>query len=370
MANPEKPVYFIGISWRDKGAVSDHFGALAQTLADRGNRVVLIVDQQRTDLVNHESNPAIYTYPSKVPTRLEDLSFLITLIRKFHPVCMVGVFRAVNLIALAGWLAKVPQRVVWYQTTSKQSVYDNNGPSRFQRVYQVERKKIFYRMATRIITSTQAMKHDLIDIYRISERKVVVFPNAIPSPGNELLSLPKIANRLVCVGRLAKIKGQETLIRAAAILIDEFPDLCVDFYGSGTPTELQAIARELVVDTVCHFNGKIPHKAVLENMAASSLTIVPSKDEAFGFVNIESMAVATPLVASKVGGIPEVVRDGVDGFLVPPDDPDALASRIRQLLLDQELRKKMGQNAREKFLMDYDQRNIIAQQVSFLEKLI
>ena len=131
----------------------------------------------------------------------------------------------------------------------------------------------------------------------------------------------------------------------------------------------QTLADELGVGDICHFRGAIPHAEVLENMAAAAITIVPSKDEAFGYVNIESMAVGTPVIASRVGGIPEIIRDGEDGFLIPPDDSSALAARIKTLLVDDRLRAKMGQNARNHFLACFELSRSIEQHARYFEKL-
>lgn len=365
----QESVFFIGLSYREKGVVADHFRELAQALVRRGHRVVFIIDQQRHDLENHSANPAFYTFPSMVPSKLVDLVFLLKLIYQYQPKCMIGVWRAVNLVVLAGWLTGVVNRVVWYRTTSKQSVFEINGPSTIKRKYQVLRKKIIYHLATIIITSTKAMEKDLISVYQVPEKKIIVFPNAIRLPDERLLILPRNERRLICVGRLCNLKGQETLLQAIVLLKSEFPDLSVDFFGGGDINSFQALAQDLGVGHMCQFHGHIPHDKVLENMATSAITIVPSKEEAFGYVNIESMAVGTPLIASNVGGIPEIIRDGIDGFLVPANDADTLAYRIRHLLLESDLRKSMGKNAHEKFLEDYDQRNSIKLQVEFFESL-
>jgi glycosyltransferase involved in cell wall biosynthesis len=84
---------------------------------------------------------------------------------------------------------------------------------------------------------------------------------------------------------------------------------------------------------------------------------------------VESLAVGTPVVASSVGGIPEVVRDGVDGFLVPPDDPAALAAKVKLLLSDVELRRKMSLNARERFLSTFEQGKVVEEQADWLENI-
>jgi len=76
--------------------------------------------------------------------------------------------------------------------------------------------------------------------------------------------------------------------------------------------------------------------------------VVPSLYESFGLVALEAMACGTPVIASRVGGLQHTVDDGVTGFLVPAGEPDALADKLRLLLVDSELRERLGANARRK----------------------
>lgn len=130
------------------------------------------------------------------------------------------------------------------------------------------------------------------------------------------------------------------------------------------------LARDLGVEDRCTFGGAVGHQEVLAAMASSMATVVPSRSEAFGLVNIESLAVGTPVIASGVGGIVEIIRDGVDGFLVPPEAPEALAKKVEMLLSDPELRQTMSTNARERFLTRFERSKIVKQQVEWLESVV
>jgi glycosyltransferase involved in cell wall biosynthesis len=177
--------------------------------------------------------------------------------------------------------------------------------------------------------------------------------------------------RLVCVGRFFPSKGQDVLIRALAIITHTHPAVSLELIGEGPEQQAcQNLARTLGLEQRCHFLGAIQHDEVLRHMASAVATVVPSRSEAFGLVNIESMAVGTPVVASAVGGITEIVRDGQDGFLVPPDAPELLAERLSQMLAKPKLALVMGANARQRFLSLFEQQRAVAEQADWLENIM
>lgn len=147
------------------------------------------------------------------------------------------------------------------------------------------------------------------------------------------LGLDEDTPLLVCVGRLAPQKDHPTLLAALARLPAEVTLLVVggDPFGDGEP-RLKALADELGLGARCRFLG-IRHD-VPDLLGASDLFVLPSLWEGLGLVFLEAMAVRLPIVASTVSAIPEVVDDGVSGWLVPPGDPDALAAALTDALAD------------------------------------
>jgi glycosyltransferase involved in cell wall biosynthesis len=173
---------------------------------------------------------------------------------------------------------------------------------------------------------------------------------------------------VVCAGRFDRTKGQDVLIEALALCEKKLGPTKIEFLGTGPLLEsIRARAAQHGLLDRCVFRGVVSHAEVLGRMSRARLTVVPSRSEAFGLVNIESMAVATPVLASGVDGIPDIVRDGVDGFLVPPDDPGALAGQLVRLLQDQTLCRELGNNGRERFLSSYEQSKVVAAQADWLE---
>jgi glycosyltransferase involved in cell wall biosynthesis len=155
--------------------------------------------------------------------------------------------------------------------------------------------------------------------------------------------------RLLCVGRLIPIKGHIVLLRAFAEARRSVPDLRLDLAGRG-PLEpaLRALAKELEVDDAVRFLGYVsPVQRAIEQ---SAVVVVPSMGEGFGMVALEAMERARPVIAAEIGGLGELVEDGVTGFLVPPAEAEPLAAAIVALAADRPLAAQMGEAGRRRAL--------------------
>ena len=156
--------------------------------------------------------------------------------------------------------------------------------------------------------------------------------------------------------------GTRTLIEAFAILRRWVPNARLLIAGGGPDRlALESIAGRLGVDGDVTFLGTVPHHDVPQLMQGIDVlvnaTVVP---EAFGVVVLEASASGVPVVATDVGGVPEVCIDGDTGVLVPPNDPTALASALRILAEDAELRSAMGRNGRAFVEREFDWAESIA----------
>ncbi len=108
---------------------------------------------------------------------------------------------------------------------------------------------------------------------------------------------------------------------------------------------LEARARDLGVDGRTRFLGSVSRDVVLRLFRAADATVLSSSWENLPHTVLEALAVGSPVIATAVGGVPEVVRDGENGLLVPPNDADALSASIRRLLEDDELRRRLADAA-------------------------
>ena len=155
--------------------------------------------------------------------------------------------------------------------------------------------------------------------------------------------------RLLCVGRLIPIKGHLVLLRAFAEARRRVPDLQLDIAGRG-PLEpaLRALAKELGVDEAVNFLGYVaPVQRAIEQAA---IVVVPSMGEGFGMVALEAMERARPVIAAEIGGLGELVEDGLTGLLVPAGESEPLARAIVRLAGDLGRAAEMGEAGRRRAL--------------------
>ncbi|MGD8585876.1 MAG: glycosyltransferase [Chloroflexota bacterium] len=219
-----------------------------------------------------------------------------------------------------------------------------------------------------IVAATPAEYAQLHWLYGADMSKVVTIPPGVdlerfsPIPKEEAkqrVGIPANHRNILFAGRIEPLKGVDTLLKAIALIRQRQPEVvrnvCLAIIG-GDPwnddpddemARLQELREQLrVADTVTFLGAK--DQDVLPNYyAAAEMVVMPSHYESFGMVALEAMAMGTPVIASEVGGLAFLVRDGRNGFLVPSRDPEALAERIFTLLLDDACRTELGRQARE-----------------------
>jgi D-inositol-3-phosphate glycosyltransferase len=215
--------------------------------------------------------------------------------------------------------------------------------------------------ADRLIANTTAEADDLIGLYDADPARVSVIPPGVdlltfcPGPREEArrrLGLGVTAPVLLFVGRIQPLKAPDVLLRAAALLRGEVPDLQVVVLGapSGTgmaePGWLAHLAKDLGLGSTVRFVPPAGRHAVADYYRAADLTVVPSYNESFGLVALESQACGTPVVAAAVGGLTTAIADGFSGALVDGHDPEIWAKVLGDLLGDETRREALAVGAR------------------------
>lgn len=161
--------------------------------------------------------------------------------------------------------------------------------------------------------------------------------------------------RVLFVGRLAAVKGAPLLLRAFAAQAGHHPGARLAIVGDGPDrAALEAEARALGLADRVDFLGYQPQGAVAQELSRSDMLVLPSFAEGVPVVLMEAMAATLPVIASRVAGVPELVEDGVSGFVTPPGDLATLTDRLGRLLADADLRARMGAAGRAKVVAEFD----------------
>ncbi len=173
-----------------------------------------------------------------------------------------------------------------------------------------------------------------------------LIPNGIRLKELQEASAERVPGRILFVGRLEPMKGIDDVIEAFAVMVRQahHDNAHLRIVGNGSERQyLEKCARDQGVADRVTFVGGVPHDQVAREYAAAEIFCGLSISEAFGNVFIEAQAAGCAVVATRVGGIPDIVKDGVTGLLVPPEDPVAASEALERVLGDGDLRKKLSE---------------------------
>jgi D-inositol-3-phosphate glycosyltransferase len=255
--------------------------------------------------------------------------------------------------------------------------------------YRINGEKQVLRRADRVIAATIAEVTQLRFLYKANASKLVVIPPGVdvchfyPIPADEAkmyVGLKPNDRMVLYVGRIEPLKGVDTLIQAMSCLQwkEERPVHLAIIGGdpaasprkrSAEMARLQKLCDDLSVGQTVVFLGKRDQDKLPYYYSAAELVVMPSHYESFGMVALESMACGTPVVASEVGGLAYLVRDGETGFTIPDQEPDTLCEKISWLLNDRDLHARMSQRAVE-YAQDYAWEKITKQITDVYEGLV
>ena len=244
------------------------------------------------------------------------------------------------------------------------------NPRELESRLRVENERQIMNSVDCLIAANPLEKAHMIWLYGADPARIESVPCGVdlqlfyPRPRSEAqayLDMPPNHKMVLFVGRIEPLKGVDVLIKAVALLLEEHPelrsDLCLCIVGGevegapetmdGEMKRLQKMREGLGIADVVTFLGKREQSALPYHYSAAEVCVIPSHYESFGMVALEAMACGTPVIASRVGGLTFTVKDGRTGFLVPSDDPEALAAKLALLLTDGRLRRQMGGQAAE-----------------------
>lgn len=277
---------------------------------------------------------------------------------------LVHTHQTTLLGSLSPWLRKLPQVPLF---ASRHIMSGHNKQNWFH--------ALIYSRVDSLIVMSEALRENVLSTHPVTEKQIEIvnlgldferFDPEKVDAGRQRAEWGADADTIIIglVGRIDPAKGQGTFIKAAAGLMKRLEkDKPLKFLIVGEETlgndsgyieDLKAMVAQFNLETSVHFTGYLEN--IPEVMQAFDLFVMPSKQEAFGLVAIEAMAMECPIIISSGGSAREIVGQEEFGLLTRPDDAFDLQQRLRELIEDEGLRIRMGQDARAHVKSKYDRR--------------
>lgn len=222
---------------------------------------------------------------------------------------------------------------------------------------EVERRAV--AEVDRIVAASEDERRHLVDLYGADPERVSIVPCGVntqlfrPVPKAEARARLGLNGQRVAlfVGRMDPLKGLDLLLEATHQLREELPDLRLLVVGGDASPEseegrVRDLARELGLAERVRFVGAVPQSELVDYYSAADVCVVPSYYESFGLVAVEALACGTPVIASRVGGLPGVVKHGQNGLLVNNRTPEDFAAGIAKLYRHERRRAALAERAR------------------------
>jgi glycosyltransferase involved in cell wall biosynthesis len=221
-------------------------------------------------------------------------------------------------------------------------------------------RELVSRAADRFIAVSREDQRRMIEIERIDASRTLFLPIGITPTSRTLghdvraeLGIPSDAPVIGVVGNLRPQKAHHVLVRAAAVLVREWPGVQILIVGDGSErAHVEQLVRELALEPSVRFLGY--RDDVPEVLAAIDIAVCCSDFEGSPVAMLEYMEAALPVVSTAVGGVPDLIEQGVHGLLVPPGDPNALAGALDELLRDPQRAHAMGERGQERRRAEFD----------------
>lgn len=339
-----------GIWPPDVGGPASHAPELADHLAARGHGVEVVTTA--------DAPPAPRAYrvghvPRRLPPGVRHVAVALLVARRAASADVVYATSMLGRAALGAFLARTPLVVKLtgdeaYERARRRGLFAG-GLDAFQahrgdvriRLLRAARNRALAR-AAHVFSPSEYLRRLAIG-WGVPAARVTTLPNPAPAaslpPREELRrSLGVSAPTLAFAGRLTAAKALDVGLAAVAAV----PEVRLEIVGDGPDRgALERRASELGLDGRVRFHGAQPRERVLELFAAADAALLSSTWENFPHTVVEALGVGTPVVATAVGGVPEVVRDGENGLLVPPGDAVALADAISRFFADDTLRARL-----------------------------
>jgi len=348
------------ISSLEIGGAEKQMVALLSHLKKRGYSCYVFVLQTNGPLIKYLTDLDIPIYfgglkkrdISRTPWKLIIAQWkLIRLLQQLKPHVLHSFLPLVTFMgALAGRLMRIPLVI-----TSRRAL--GTHQNRFKILYPIDLAA--NHLSHLITVNSQAVWNDVVYREHLNPKKLVLIYNGVDVTLYETASLRRSELRkkmgitpwqkiVTVIANLIPYKGHLDFLKAAQIVVSQIPNAIFWLVGEdrGIQKDLKQTALGLGIYHRVNLLGR--RNDIPDILAVSDLSVLPSHEEGFSNVILESMAAGLPVVATSVGGNPEAIVDGVTGWVVPPQDPLTMAKRIIDLLTDTQKAKSFGQKGRER----------------------
>ena len=372
---------------RDSGGMNLYIRELARDLASRGIEVDVYTRQREHDhpeiqeiapgarVIHIESGPVSYLPKMEVYDRLTEFTAGVEAYAAKHDlrydVIHAHYWLSAEVARVLGPKWGVP-RIQMFHTLGlvKREVMDEDVDAESDVRIAIERRAV--RESAAIVAASEIEAAELEELYAAPAAKLRIIPCGVDpdvfhpirqADARRALGRDECERLVLFVGRIEQIKGIDVLLKAIGLLFRTYPEmrgeLCLLVVGGALDAEdaeaetdkiveLRRLVHEHRLEDTVDFVGSQDQPRLALYYNAADLCAVPSLTESFGLVALESMACATPVVGTRVGGLQTVIENGVSGLLVPAGDDAALAEGIARLLLDHDLRVRLAAGARER----------------------
>ncbi len=343
---------------------------IARTLAKRGHEVHVIARHGKS-LTNYELVEGFYLHRVKLPRIrfLETILFCLRallIVKKLNP-------DIVHAQAIGAGITGLLAKRLWKKAYV---VYCQGSEVYLWWLFKRPIARSVLKNADEVITLTEDMKRQA---QQLCDREMLVIPNGVDLerfedlPAREMLRIELGFDQdekvILFVGNLRSVKGARYLIEAMRLIKDKNASARLTLIGDGEERgALQNHVKELELERYVTFVGRVSSEKVPGYMAASDTFVLPSLSEGFPVVIAEAMAAGLPIITTRIGGLPEIIQDGENGFLVEPMSPEQIAEKVLLLLEDDELRQRISSNNRAR-VKEYSWESIVQKLEKVYQKL-
>ncbi len=374
------------------GGEAVYTSGLASALDDLGAEVTVITTSEKSISVSNEENLKIIRLPkARVLPKMYSFSMYANKILESYMTGKIDLIHNTSdyneIVIPRG--RKIPVIATIHHPYAKERrIYKANTNKIDYLKYALQRKinylefnsKILCKRADRLIAVSNYTARSVIEEYGVQPNKISVIPNAVDintfNPdidGTEIRKKLNIGSEKVIlfVGRLDFQKGIEYLISAFSKIIIDFPEVKLIVVGDGPlKDQVRAVISKYNLSKSVFLLGRVDVMDLPKIYAACDLFVVPSLMEGFGIVYLEAMACGKACIGTNIGGVEDVIADGITGLLVPPADPTSIYLAIKRLLSDEDTLMRFGKDGRKRVLENFTWEKVAAQTLDVYRKAL